>query len=433
MKTYKRIIALLVALVVAFSMTACGAKEAAPAEKPAEVSADTPEKTPEKTPEEAPAAEPVTITVAGWANDAEYQNYMYMLEGIEEEYPEIKVEFLHYPSSEEFWAAVPVALAAGNGPDIIAFSDEGNAEYMATGTIMPLDDLMEKVDFDKEKFVSSLWGGWTFNDEIYGVPYDTSTSMFIINKDFMDEAGLTETPKTMEELFDFAQAMTTDDHAGICLNIMEFHLTQYCHAFGGDWGNGKTINTPENAAGLQYFVDLYKTGAAKTPQEVGATWDGEAFTSGKCAMSTGGPWYVGTIKEAAPDMNYVAVPIPTGTVAAQSAYSHGLAITTQSKNPEAAMKVIKHMTRDEAQVNGIAQVGYAPAVEALLPQYVESVPNCKVIFDNLPTDGMPFSYPVKTAEFNAELVRGIETIIYDEGAGLTVESLLEELQAKYGA
>jgi multiple sugar transport system substrate-binding protein len=372
------------------------------------------------------------IKVAYWANSAEQAHFEYLVGGFEKEHPDITVTLQQYPSSEEFWKAIPVAIAAGTGPDVIAFSDEGNAEYMTSGVLAPLDDLFVQTGFTKAKFLDSLWAGWTYNGKIYGVPYDTSTSAIIINRDYLSAAGIANPPSTMAEFKAAAKALTTSAHAGVGIWLMEFHLAQYVHAFGGDWGNGKTIDTPQNAAGLQFVVDLFKEGSAKTPQELGADWDGQAFANGQTAMTTGGPWYVGFLKDAAPNINYAAIPIPTGTKAAQSAYSHGFSITAQSKNQRAAMELIKYMVRDEAQLKGIENVGYAPAVASLLPRYVDSVPQFKTIYDNLPKNGVPFAYPAKTTEFNAALCRGMEEIIFDSRTSLTVPALLKSLQAEFG-
>lgn len=73
----------------------------------------------------------------------------------------------------------------------------------------------------------------------------------------------------MDEVRTAAEALTTDSVKGLCININEFHLTQYVKAFGGGWGKGETINTPENAQGLQYLIDLYQEGVAITPSEAG--------------------------------------------------------------------------------------------------------------------------------------------------------------------
>lgn len=370
--------------------------------------------------------------MAYWANASEQKNFEFMVDGLEKEYPNIKVKMQMYPTSDEFWKAVPSAIAAGVGPDIIAMSDEGNYEYIKKGVLAPLDELIGQVGFEKERITASLYKGWSDDNKLYGIPYDSSTSMLAINKAMFDKSGITKYPETMDEVVELAKAMTTKDVKGIIGSIDPFHITQYVHAFGGDWGFGKTINSKENVAGVQFFVDLFLTNqVAIAPIEVGAPWDGEVFSQEKGAMSTAGPWYVGHLREANPDMEMIALPMPKGTVEAQSAYSHGLSILAGSKHKEEAMSVIKYALRDEAQVNAIDAVGYSPAVSALLPKYLEQNPELKAVFDNMEKVGMPFAYPEQTKAFHADLLKGVEEIIFKKD-GLTVEQLLNNLQSEYG-
>ncbi|CAH0119339.1 hypothetical protein PAE9249_01838 [Paenibacillus sp. CECT 9249] len=385
---------------------------------------------PAKEPEQ--PAESAEVTMAYWANAAEQKNFEFMVKGIEQKYPGLKVKLQQYPTSDEFWKAVPAAIAAGVGPDIIAMSDEGNYEYIAKGVLEPLDELIDKVGFDKSRISASLYKGWTDNGKLYGIPYDSSTSMMSINKDLFDKSGISKYPETMDEVVELAKAMTNDGMKGIVGSIDPFHITQYVHAFGGDWNFGKTINSPENIQGVQFFVDLFlKHNVAIAPIEVGAPWDGEVFAKEKGAMSTSGPWYVGYLKEANPELKLIALPMPKGTVDAQSAYSHGLSVLQSSKNKEAAMKVIDYALRDEAQLSAIETVGYSPAVSSLLPKYLEQYPDLKPVFDNMEKAGMPFAYPEQTKSFNADLVKGVEEIIF-KGGKKSVEELLNELQEKYG-
>lgn len=377
-------------------------------------------------------ADPVEVTMAYWANAAEQKNFEFMVKGIEEKYPEVKVKLQQYPTSDEFWKAVPAAIAAGVGPDIIAMSDEGNYEYIAKGVLEPLDELIETVGFDKSRITTSLYKGWTDSGKLYGIPYDSSTSMLAINKKMFDQSGITKYPETMDEMLELAKAMTKDGVKGIVGSIDPFHITQYVHAFGGGWNFGKTINSAENVKGLQFFVDMFlESKVAIAPIEIGAPWDGEVFSKEKGAMSTAGPWYVGYLKEANPGLEMIALPMPKGTVNAQSAYSHGLSILQGSKNKEAAMKVITYALRDEAQTDAIETVGYSPAVSALLPKYLEKYPELKPVFDNMEKAGMPFAYPEQTKAFHADLLKGVEEIIFKNGK-LPVKELLDELQEKYG-
>lgn len=64
-----------------------------------------------------------------------------------------------------------------------------------------------------------------------------------------------------------------------------------------------------------------------------------------------------------------------------------------------------------------------PRGTALLPKYLEKYPDLKPVFDNMGKSGMSFAYPEQTKSFNADLVKGIEEIIFKDGAK-SVEQLL---------
>ena len=68
---------------------------------------------------------------------------------------------------------------------------------------------------------------------------------------------------------------------GLCVNTQEYHFTNYCLSFGGGWDLGKTIDTPENAAALQFIIDAYRQGYVVTPKELGVSYDGNVLMSGE--------------------------------------------------------------------------------------------------------------------------------------------------------
>lgn len=104
--------------------------------------------------------------------------------------------------------------------------------------------------------------------------------MFAINMNLWNEAGLTEDdfPETWDDVLAICQVFKDQlGMTGLCLNTQEFHFTQYALSFGGGWGLGKTINTPENAAALQFLIDAYHQGYVVTPKELGVSYDGSVL------------------------------------------------------------------------------------------------------------------------------------------------------------
>lgn len=414
---------LMVALLCSLVFVGCGNNNGETAEGP---------KSDDATESKDSQVEPVKISYAAAAGATDQKAYTYYLEGLEEVYPEITVEPHYYPTQEEFWKMIPAAVASGTAPDFIHVSDDSIYEYIVKEIVTPLDDLMVEAKFDRSRFISSLFKGWSNEGKTYGVPNYAWTSMLAVNLELFKKAGITKMPETFEEVLDAAIKCNNPDEGiyGIVANMHEFHITQYVHAFGGGWDYGKTINTPENVKGIQFFVDLFtKHNVAVAPNQLGLGWDGEVFSKGKAAMSTGGPWYLAYLNENNPDLKWAAVPIPTGTVQAPFAYSGGYSILEASEHKLEAMKVITHMTRDEAFEYTVNVEKKVPAVEKYMPTYIEQNPMLEDVLNTM-DKGLPFRYPVDTNRFKEELLKGVEELCFKPG-DKTVQQFLDEMQQKF--
>lgn len=352
-----------------------------------------------------------------------------MAGGIEEALPHIKVSFQMYASDQEFYTAVPVALAAGTGPDI--FTDEPTLEYINNGVISELDSYLNEVGFDLEEYSKTARDGCQYDGKTYAVPYSTSVSALAVNMDMLNAAGIESVPKTTEELKAAAKAMTKDGVYGLCIWPTEHHLSQYIHAFGGDWGYGKTINSPENVEGLQFVVDLFKEGCAVTPNQVGSSWDGEAFANGLVGMSTGGNWYLGAVEGVNPNLNFELVPVPGDENGVETTQVGTLLMSESCNHKKEAAEVMKYMVSPENLKNNI-ELGDVPSTDDLRVQAMEATPALDALFSVSDEIGRPFAYPEKKKEFAAALGSGMEDIIFRGDDGNTVEELLETLQAEYG-
>ena len=181
---------------------------------------------------------------------------------------------------------------------------------------------------------------------------------------------------------------------------------------------------------MEYILKMYKEGLAVNPKDVGLSWDGEVFAAGKGAMTTGGTWYIGMMKEAAPDTNYVILPMP-GENGKNGCSLHSIALTVlnNTKNPEIAAKVAYYMSRTDAQKASAEIVGTMPADKTLSDWYFEQNPkmeNAKVSLDWATS----FGYPVDASDFQTDLVRGFEGIEY-AGETTTAQEWLDSLSTTY--
>lgn len=129
----------------------------------------------------------------------------------------------------------------------------------------------------------------------------------------------------------------------LCLNVQEYHLTNYALSFGGGWDYGNNIDAPENAQALQFLIDAYKEGYIITPTELGLSWDGAVLVQQSALFSTAGAWYQLTFETEAPDveLKYLAVPKGGNGNGGGTMHTAALVALKNSKHLDAAMKVMQ--------------------------------------------------------------------------------------------
>lgn len=335
----------------------------------------------------------------------------------------------YYPSEEEMWKMLPAQIVSGAAPDLIGLNNEGVLELIVNGTLTPLDDLIEKAGFPISELDASNVNGWRYKGDLFSIPYTTTVSGLAVNMTLLKKAGIENPPSTMDELVKAAVAVTDKEKGvyGVCVNLHEYHITQYVHAQGGSWNYGNHLLNGNNEAGLNFIVDLFdKYHVAATPAQLGYKGDTDAFASGKFAMTTAGPWYIPALREMNLDFEWVVVPIPAGTVQRSTVYGWGLCILDSCKHKEAAMQAVSAMLSEESY-KYLAEVrGDIPAMTKFVPRYEELYPEMKVVMQTA-KDGIGFEYPAAANRFKSDLVTGMEAIIFHRG-NQTVENLLQKME-----
>ena len=382
-----------------------------------------------------PSGEVVTLHCGGWGRvDTEHEaGVIGMAEAIG-----INVEFQKYPTDADFWNNLPAQIAAKTAPDFVAISNELYLPYIRDGLIVPLTQYVEDGTITCwDRVNQNAKDVWTVDGDIYAIPFYQTPAVFAINTDLWSEAGLTEAdyPETWDDVLDACKVFKdTLGMTGLCVNTQEYHFTNYCLSFGGGWDSGKTIDTPENAAALQFIIDAYRQGYVVTPKELGVSYDGNVIMSEEAAMSTGGSWYVSDFAINAPDLNvkYMKVPHAKGHEEASGTFhSPGYAMLKGGAHEKETAMAINYMmndTHDEALID----LGYIPVNEKFHDEFKEKNPLLVDMVDAIPKSN-GFDYPPAGKEFADALISKMEEALFNSDSSLTGAEIVKELQEEYGA
>lgn len=358
------------------------------------------------------ADEPVTIKFwdGNWQEEAWPE-----VEAIwNEEHPEIKVE-------AEFQADLAndkymLALTNGTAPDVLSCAIDWVTTFGNAGLLAPMDEFVEKDEFDVSQYVEGAIDASTVDGKLYGIPFRTETYVLFYNKDILEAAGYTEPPKTWDEVKEIAAACTKDDVYGYGLcgaNYSNFsfqYITMLRSSGGSILNEDNTQSTLGNDAAIQ-TAQIYKDLMAYAPAsllENDNIANRTLFASGKVAMYCSGIYDLEEIVKTNPDLNIGCAMIPTltGEDSERGTILGGwsTAIAGCSEQQEAAWEFVKFLTRPDIAAiytptfTGTADIAerYAdfpediiqPNVDAL--QYASALPPVKnivgirqAIFDNL--------------------------------------------------
>src|SRR5512143_1630555 len=203
MRTTTKTTIWILSLVLVLIVTACQPQAAAPTTAP-------------QAPTSAPAAQPVTIHVltmdqAG-LKPAEIDQ---IAREFEAKNPDIKV-VMEYVGYDYVHDKIVTGMAAKPPAYDAAMIDViWPDEFIKAGYLL---DVSDRVTADmKSGMFPASWNGVTRNSKIYGMPWLMDVKYFMYNKDMLQKAGITDPPKTWEELVD--QAKTIKDKG-----IVEFPI-----------------------------------------------------------------------------------------------------------------------------------------------------------------------------------------------------------------
>jgi sn-glycerol 3-phosphate transport system substrate-binding protein len=226
--------------------------------------------------------------------------------------------------TESFTAAV-AAFRAGNAPHILQVFEVGTATMMSNkGVTVPVGKMMKDAGekFDPKTFVSAVAGYYTApSGEMLSFPFNSSTTVFYINKDAFKAAGIdtTKPPSTWPEVALAAAKLKASGHKCPFTTAWQgwtqlesfsaWHNAEFATKGNGMQGMDARmkVNSPlhvrhiENLANMaQQGLFVYK-GRSNVPEA--------SFISGECAMMPTSTGFYGNVAKNA-KFNWALAPLP---------------------------------------------------------------------------------------------------------------------------
>jgi multiple sugar transport system substrate-binding protein len=353
-------------------------------------------------------------------------------------HPDIQVESIF--ESEPQLPKILTSVVANVPPDLLSFHPEYTGQFVELGALRPLEDWLDKSPL-KSDIRPNLLPEMQLDGHIWSVPMHTSNIGIFYRPKLFEAAGITELPKTWDELRQVAKKLTIDrngdgrpEQYGMLLPLGKGGWTVFSwfpFLFGAE-GEVVTNNRPNltNAgaiAALKFWQDLIKDGSVMlSAPERG--YEEEAFLTGRVAMQITGPWTLIMKSE----VDHQVLPIPAGIrPATVTGTGNFFVMKTTPAREQAAFKFLEYVLSEEFQTEWSIGTGFLPvtltsAQSKAYQQFINEKPVLKVFFDQLP---VARSQPIIAgySRLSDSLGRAIEATVLGESAEKALKKAQERL------
>ncbi len=283
----------------------------------------------------------------------------------------VEVEFIELPHDNMHERFVQESISRSGAIDIYNADQPWISEFASRGWIEPLDDLIS--DEDRADFLSSALDASSYQGKLYAIPYFIHTPIVFYRTDLFEEAGFS-VPTTWEEYREAAKKLT-DPETGVYGTIIEAkqatepvtHLVDWYFQNGAEFVDGEgnvVVDSPEAKEVFEFLLEMMYEDQSVMPGSVG--YDNadahNLFMQGKVAMIKNWPYMYAMARD--PEQSLVSDDFaiarqPAGKYDSTAVWTWGFAISSSSRNKEAAWDFIQWATSAE----NLAQMG----IQNLMP------------------------------------------------------------------
>ncbi len=266
----------------------------------------------------------------------------------------IKRSAIAYP---DFFTKLNQGVASHTVPDIVAVDAGTIPSYAKQGAFADLSKYTDGWDV-MDQFLPTVAETVKVDGKTYGVPFRSNALVLWYRPDVLEKAGVASPPTNWEELRAAAKGATSDKTAGLCFPGNKTEATTFIF-LSFLWQAGGDLESMGDDASVQAFAMLDGLMKEKgVPKSVIQwAWDDVAsqFASGGCSMMIAGPWVYGGVEKAKFDWKVAEVPSGPAGNNATPLGGEAWTVGANSKNVEAAWKLIQWLSKTENSAKQILE------------------------------------------------------------------------------
>lgn len=366
-----------------------------------------------------------------------------MLDDWNKDHPDEKVEMIELSAEadQQRNSMVQNAQTQSDAYCVISLDNIHVAEFAAHRWVEPLNE----ADFPKDKILPAVWQTGLYRDQLYAMPHGSDGGILYYRKDLLEQAGVTDPPKTWDDMKKGCEAVRgLDGHSDIgCYGGqmakyegLTVNVDEAIHSAGGQIISPEgevVVDSPEALKGLQTLEDAFKDNFI--PEEALTYKEEEgraAFEADRLVYYRNWPYQYSLTKEKLGDKFGVA-PLPGFTAdqpegGVSSLGGHNVAISSFCKNKATAYDFIKWFTSEEIGKRMLTEQTLAPIYSALYedPELIDQYPYLPALKGSIES-AAPRPQVVNYGDVSAAIQDAVFPVLQRQA---TPEQALKDLSAK---
>lgn len=368
------------------------------------------------------AAEKTVVRLSGWVSSpAETALLESLLYKFSVENPDILVKY--EPITGDYKQALLTGIASGTEPDIYYMDIFWWQELAKNDVLLPMDEMMAASGVKREEFIPALMDAFTYEGKTYGIPKDFNTLGMFYNKELFDKAGL-EYPTddwTWDDLKAAAEKLTDLSNPdkliyGFCTPADPGRFPVFAFQNGGTIMNedfsDTTLDSDAVVQAAEFYTSFRADKIGALPSDLGEGWQGTLLGKGQCAMVYEGGWLIPYMRDQFPGTQYGVVLPPAGPKGEGNLiFTVAWGISANTKNSEAAWKVVEFLT-SEASQQAVLESGFALPSRISLQEseYLKNNPSMATIFNGALEGAYPFFWGSVGSDVNDQMGKALERV-----------------------
>lgn len=359
----KKIVALLMITVMAFSVVSCGAAE---------------------NEEKTVADESLSGEITFWhsfVQGARMEAVERAVAKFREKYPNVtlNVETMSWSDFKVRWKE---GMESGDLPDISTACNMYEVEELVNaGILQPADEVIDAIG--RDRFSDNVLHELTHGDQVYGVPYYSHAYVMWYRKDLLDAKGIS-VPSTWEELYEAACALTQEEQGiygcPVSMSPKDFvsaiNLHMYVRSGGGSLLNDDmTANLTSDLAleGIRYWVKMYENCSPRETVDDTVAEQAALFYEGKTAFDFNSGFHIsgvaGSREDLLPSISCAPLPRmnPEDEYYSAVVSNIPLVIYQDAENVEICKKFLEFLFEEENYIDFLdsVPVGMLPSIRGI--------------------------------------------------------------------